>query len=67
LKNTEAAHISGYFTPRKKQGMDFDKKRVWATLWAIFSQAHLVALPTSWSANVVFETGAQLNNRRRLF
>jgi hypothetical protein len=30
--------------PRKKLCIDFNKKWVWATFWAIFSQTHLVTL-----------------------
>jgi hypothetical protein len=32
------------FLPREKSYIGFDKKIGWATLWAIFSQTHLVTL-----------------------
>jgi hypothetical protein len=34
----------GVFFPQKMSRINFDKKMVWATFWAIISQSHLVTL-----------------------
>jgi hypothetical protein len=38
-----SAHL-GFLFPRLKLCNDFDKKKHWATFWAILSQTHLVTL-----------------------
>jgi hypothetical protein len=40
----EIAQFFGYFYLAKKLCINFDKKMVWATFWAIFSQTHPVPL-----------------------